>query len=91
MSLLITHICYADPLLWKLLFQLYQQFFKNFPVSKCLKTGIILPFFKGNVAKADNKDKRMTLFPTLRGIYKMILLNRIEKHWKNLRMRKATF
>ena len=50
------HIRYAGPSLWKLLFQLYQQFFKNFSISKSLKTGIILPLFNGKGAKANNND-----------------------------------
>ena len=60
---------------------LYQQFFENFSVSKSLKTGIILPLFKGKGAKANNKDnyRGITLFPTLCKIYEMILLNRSEK------------
>ena len=58
---------YAGPLLWRLLFHLYQQLFENFSVSKFLKTGIILPLFKGKGAKANNKDnyRGITLFPTL--------------------------
>ena len=58
---------YAGPPLWRLLLHLYQQFFENFSVSKFLKTGIILPLFKGKRAKAKNKDnyRGITLFPTL--------------------------
>ena len=72
---------YAGPPLWRLLFHLYQQFFENFSVSKFLKTGIILPLFKGKGTKANNKDnyRGITLFPTLCKIYEMILLNRLEK------------
>ena len=74
------HVGYAGPLLWGLLFYLHQQFFENFSVSKFLKTGIILPLFKGKGAKANNKDnyRGITLFPTLCKIYEMILLNRLE-------------
>ena len=72
---------YAGPPPWRLLFHLYQQFFENFSASKFLKTGIILPLFKGKGAKANNKDnyRGITLFPTLCKIYEMILLNRLEK------------
>ena len=40
-----------------------------------------MPLFKGKSAKANNKDnyRGITLFPTLRKIYEMILLNRLEK------------
>ena len=43
--------------------------------------GIILPLFKGQGAKANNKDnyRGITLFPTLCKIYEMILLDRLEK------------
>ena len=50
-SLDYEHVGYAGPLLWRLLFHLYQQFFDNFSVSKFLKTGIILPLFKGKMPK----------------------------------------
>ena len=75
------HVGYAGSPLWRLLFHLYQQFFENFSVSKSLKTGIILPLFKGKGAKANNKDnyRGITLFPTLFKIYEMILWNRLEK------------
>ena len=80
-SLDYEHVGYAGPLLWRLLFHLYEQFFENFSVSKFLKTGIILPLFKGKDAKANNKDnyRGITLFPTLCKIYETILLNRLEK------------
>ena len=75
------HIRFADPPLWPLLQELYGQFFLNFSVSKSLKTGLILPLFKGKGAKANNKDnyRGITLFTTLSKIYEMILLNRLEK------------
>ena len=74
------HIRYAGPPPWKFLFQLYQQLLVDFSVSKSMKTGIILPLFKGNGAKANNKDnyRGMTLFSTLCKVYEMILLNRLE-------------
>ena len=80
-SLDYEHADYAGSPLWRLLFHLYQQFFESFSVSKFLKTGIILPLFKGKDAKANNKDnyRGITLFPTLCKIYEMILLNRLEK------------
>ena len=50
------HIRFAGPPLWHLLHELYGQFFLNFTVPKSLKTGLILPLFKGKGAKANNKD-----------------------------------
>ena len=50
------HIRYAGPPLWKLLFQLYQNYFDNFSVCDSLLTGVTLPLFKGKSAKANNKD-----------------------------------
>ena len=75
------HIRYADPLLWKFLSQLYQQYFVDFSVSKSMKTGIILPLFKGKGTSVNNKDnyREITLFLTLCKVYEMILLNRLEK------------
>ena len=75
------HIRFAGLPFWKLLFQLYQTFFNNFSVCDSRLTGIILPLFKGKGAKANNKDnyRGITLFPTLRKIYEMVLLNRLEK------------
>ena len=75
------HIRYAGPILWRLLFHMYQQLFENSVVCKSLKMGIIFPLFKGKGAKANNKDnyRGITLFPTLCKIYEMILLNRLEK------------
>ena len=80
-SLDYEYVGYAGPPLWRLLFHLYQQFFENLSVSKFLKTGIILPLFKGKGAKANNKDnyRGIMLFPTLCKIYGMILLNMLEK------------
>ena len=75
------HIRYAEPPLWKLLFQLYQNYFDNFSVCDSLLTGVILPLFKGKGAKANNKDnyRGITLFPTLCKIFEMVLLKRLEK------------
>ena len=55
--------------------------FQTFSAPKSLKTGIILPLFKGKGVKANYKDnyRGITLFPTLCKIYEMILLNRLEK------------
>ena len=74
------HIRYAGPPLWKLLFQLYQNYFDNFSVCDSLLTGVILPLFKGKGAKANNKDnyRGITLFPTLCKIFEMVLLKRLE-------------
>ena len=76
------HIRFAGPPLWKHLFQLYQKFFETSSVCEPLKTGVILPLFKGKGAKANNKDnyRGITLFPTFCKIYKMVLLNRLENY-----------
>ena len=50
------HICFAGPPLWKLFFELYQNFFTNSSVPESVLTGVILPLFKGKGAKANNKD-----------------------------------
>ena len=59
---------------------LYQTFFESCMIPESLKSGIILPLFKGKGAKASNKDnyRGITLFPTLCKIYEMILLNRLD-------------
>ena len=49
------HIRYAGPPLWELLLELYQSFFQTFSAPKSLKTGIILPLFKGKGVKANDK------------------------------------
>ena len=74
------HIQYAGPPLWKLLFQLYQNYFDNFSICESLLTGVILPLFKDKGAKANNKDnyRGITLFPTLCKIFEMVLLKRLE-------------
>ena len=74
------HIRYAGPPLWKLLYQLYQNYFDNFSVCDSLLTGVILPLFKGKGAKASNKDnyRGITLFPNLCKIFEMVLLKRLE-------------
>ena len=76
------HVQFAGPSLWKHLFQLYQKFFKTCSVCESLKTGVILPLFKGKSGKANNKDNYggITLFPTLCKIYEMVLLNRLENY-----------
>ena len=50
-------------------------------VCHILKTGIILPLFKGKGAKSNDKDncRGITLFPTRSKIYEMILVNRLGK------------
>ena len=61
------HIRFAGPPLWRLLFELYQKFYANGSVCESLKTGVILPLFKGKGAKANDQDNHrgITLFPTL--------------------------
>ena len=76
------HFRFAGSPLWKFLFQLFQNFFINFSACASLKTGVILPLFKGKGAKANNKDnyRGITFFPTLCKIYEMVLFNRWESY-----------
>ena len=82
------HIHFAGPPMWRLLFEMYQNFYANGSVYESLKTGVILPLFKGKGAKANNKDnyRGITLFPTLCKIYEMVLLNRLENYAKQNRL-----
>ena len=58
------HIRFGGPILWKLLHDLYQVFFSKSLVCTTLKTGSVLPLFKGKGAKANNKDNyRGITFP----------------------------
>ena len=61
------HVRFGGSILWKLLHYLYQVFFDKSSVCKTLKTGLVLPLFKGKGVKANNKDNYhgITLFPTL--------------------------
>ena len=61
------HVKFAGPDLWILLQDLYQECFESCMIFESLKSGIILPLFKGKGAKASNKDKYrlITLFLTL--------------------------
>ena len=45
------HLCFGVPPLWRLLFELYQNFYANGSVCESLKTGVILPLFKGKELK----------------------------------------
>ena len=74
------HVKFAGPDLWILLQDVYQEFFESCMIPKSLKSGTILPLFKGKGAKANNKDNYggITLFPTLCKIYEMILLSRLD-------------
>ena len=76
------HTRFAEPPLWKHLFQLHQNFFENCSICESLKAGVIVPLFKGKGAKANNKDnyRGIILFPTLCKIYEMVLLNRRENY-----------
>ena len=56
------HIRYAGPPRWKALLCLYRGFFESGSVCQILKTGIILPLFKGKGAKANNKDNYRRIF-----------------------------
>ena len=64
------------------MFELYWEFFEQSSASKSLKTGLILPLFKGKGTKDNNKDNYhgIMLFPMLCKIYEMILLNRLEMY-----------
>ena len=74
------HIRFAGPALSDTLFQLYDNYSETSSASKSLKTGIILPLFKGKGAEANNKDNYLiALFSTLCKIDEMILLNRLEQ------------
>ena len=74
------YVKFAGPDLWILLQEMYQEFFESCMIPKSLKSGIILPLFKGKGAKANNKGnyRGITLLPTLCKIYEMILLNRLD-------------
>ena len=50
------HIRFAGPPVWRLLFELYQNFYANGSVCESLKIGVILPLLKWKGAKANNKD-----------------------------------
>ena len=67
------------------MFELYHNFYANDSVCESLKTGVILPLFKGKGAKASNKDncRGITLFPK---IYEMVLLNRLKNYAKQNRL-----
>ena len=79
------HIRFVGPPLRKLLFKLYQNFFTNSSVPESVLTGVILPFFKGKGANANNKDnyRGIALFPTHCKFYGMVLLNRLESFAKD--------
>ena len=82
------HIRFAGPPVWRLLFEMYQNFYANGSVCESWKTGVILPLLKGKGAKANYKDnyRGITLFPTLCKIYEMVLLNRLENYAKQNRL-----
>ena len=64
------------------MFELYNGFFDRSSLCESLKVGTILPLFKGQGVKANNKDnyRGITLFPTLCKTYEMVLLNRLVKY-----------
>ena len=76
------HVKFAEPDLWILLQDVYQEFFESCMIPKSLKSGINLPLLKGKGGKANNKDnyRGMTLFPTHCKIYEMILLDNFAAH-----------
>ena len=48
------HVIFAGSDLWILLQDVCQEFFESCMIPKSLKSGIILPLFKGKGAKANN-------------------------------------
>ena len=60
------HIRFGGSILWKLLHDLYQVCFDKSSVCKTLKTGLVLPLFKGKDAKANNKDNYRGITLSLR-------------------------
>ena len=68
------HIRFAGPPVWRLSFEMCQNFYANGSVCESLKTGVILPLLKGKGARANNKDnyRGITLFPTLCKSYEMV-------------------
>ena len=75
------HIRFGGPILWKLLHDLYHVFFDKSSVCNTLKTGLVLPLFKGKAPKQTIKiiTVESHFSPTLCKIYEMIILNRLEK------------
>ena len=73
------HVKFAGSDLCILLQDVYQEFFESYMIPESLKSGIILPLFKGKGDKTNNKDtyRGITLFPTLCKIYEINLLNRL--------------
>ena len=58
------HIKFGGPLLWNVLYKLYNQMFESSAVPTESSTGIVLPLFKGKGLKASEKDnyRGITLF-----------------------------
>ena len=73
----IEHIHFASPPLWKLLFQLYLDFFMNHSFCESLMTGVILPFFK---EKTKIIIGVLSCSPPFVKFMRWVLLNRLEKH-----------
>ena len=74
------HIRFGGPILWKLLHDLYQVFFDKSSVCKLSKQVWSYLFSKAKVPKETIKITTVeSLFHTLRKIYEMIILNRLEK------------
>ena len=82
------HIRFEGSPLWVLLFELHQDIYAYRSVCESLKTGAILPLFKGKGAKTNNKVnyRGITLFPTLCKIYEMVLLNILENYAEQNRL-----
>ena len=53
------HIRLADPPLWRLLFELYENFYANGSVCESLKTEVILPFLKRKELKLTKRTTAM--------------------------------
>ena len=49
------HVRFIGPTIWNHIFLLYQDSFQSHTVSENLKTGVILPLFKGKGAKVKQR------------------------------------
>ena len=74
------HITFAGTDIWFYLFKLYERYFSKCRTCSSIKSGQILPLFKGKGTKASNKDnyRGITIFPTLCKVHQLLLLRRLE-------------
>ena len=75
------HIIFAGPDLWFYFFKLYERYFSEYRTCNSIKSGQILPLFKGKGTNGNDKDNNrgITIFPTLCKVYELILLQRLER------------